>query len=120
MTDPLVKHTVSISCETAQYMPPNTGYRGHCSCGWWSDCYSQLGDTQRAIEVHLRQASRVDFDALIERSSIGAAIADVKARGIDAHLDDLEREMRRPRKPKTANTKKAPIKKSRAKKARVS
>ncbi len=40
------------------------------------------------------------IDVLIARSSIGAAIADVKARGIDAHLVGLEREMnhRRPAK----------------------
>jgi hypothetical protein len=71
------------------------GHRARCSCGWWSDCYSQLSDTQRAIEVHLRRARRLDFDALIVRSSIGAAVADVKARGIDAHLADLERELNR-------------------------
>jgi hypothetical protein len=69
------------------------GHRARCSCGWWSDCYAQLSDTQRAIEVHLRRAKRVDFDELIAKSSIGAAIADIKARGIDAHLVDLEREM---------------------------
>ena len=38
-------------------------------------------------------ARRVDFEGLIARSSIGAAIADVKERGIDAHLVDLEREL---------------------------
>jgi hypothetical protein len=89
------------------------GHRARCSCGWWSDCYSQLSDTQRAIEVHLRRAQRVDFDALIARSSVGAAIADVKARGIDAHLVDLEREMnarRRPRKAKRAAKKLTPEK----------
>jgi len=69
------------------------GHRAHCSCGWGSDCYAQLSDTQRAIEVHLRRSQRLDFDALIERSSIGAAIKDIKARGIDAHLVDLECEM---------------------------
>lgn len=68
------------------------GYRANCSCGWWSDCYSQMSDTQRAVEVHLRKSRRTDFDALIARSSIGAAIDDVKKRGIDAHLIDLERE----------------------------
>jgi hypothetical protein len=49
-----------------------------------------------------------DIDALIERSSIGAALADVKKRGIDAHLVDLEREMnpRRPKKAKRAAPKK--------------
>jgi hypothetical protein len=41
-------------------------------------------------------------DELIARSSIGAALHDVKTRGIDAHLADLERQLRpsrrRPRK----------------------
>jgi hypothetical protein len=101
-----VAHDVSIHCERGAYMP-HDGHRAHCSCGWWSDCYVQLSDTQRAIEVHLRRAGRVDFDALIARSSIGAAIDDVKKRGIDAHLIDLEREMNR-RRP----TKKKPAKKT--------
>ena len=84
------------------------GHRARCSCGWWSDCYSQLSDTQRAIEVHLRRARRLDFDALIARSSIGAAVADVKDRGIDAHLADLKHEQarRRGRKKKPKDTKK--------------
>jgi hypothetical protein len=34
------------------------------------------------------------IDELIKRSSIGAALDDIKERGIDAHLADLEREMR--------------------------
>jgi hypothetical protein len=87
-----------------EYEPPSTrhngvlvlrgGHRGRCTCGWSSDCYAQMSDTQRAIEVHVRRAKRLDFDALIERSSIGAGIADIKKRGIEAHLVDLEREMR--------------------------
>lgn len=78
------------------------GHRARCACGWWSDCYAQLSDTERAIEVHLRKARRSDIDDLIARSSIGTALADVKKRGIDAHLADLERAMkqRRPRKAK--------------------
>jgi len=103
-------HDISISCERGEYMP-HDGHRARCSCGWASDCYAMLGDIQRAVEVHLRRAKRVDFDALIARSSIGAAIADVKARGIDAHLVDLEREMNRPRRSKAAITKKSPAKK---------
>jgi len=91
-------HSIKISCE-----PPsrrgalvlNGGHRASCSCGWWSDCYAQMSDTDRAVEVHLRRSQRVDIDALIAKSSIGAAIADVKKRGIDAHLVDLEREMNR-------------------------
>lgn len=100
MTTKVAHHT------SIEYEPPSKkkhngvivfhgGHRGRCSCGWWSDCYSQMSDTQRAIEVHLRRSKRLDFDALIERSSIGAAIADIKKRGIDAHLKDLEREMNR-------------------------
>jgi hypothetical protein len=89
-----VAHDISINCERGQYML-HAGHRAHCSCGWRSDCYAQLGDTQRAVDVHLRRAQRTDFEGLIARSSIGAAIADVKARGIDAHLVDLERELNR-------------------------
>ena len=99
-------HEISIRCE-----PPSRngalvlqgGHRARCSCGWASDCYAQLGDTGRAVEVHLRRSRREDFKSLIARSSIGAAIADIKTRGIDAHLVDLEREMnrRRPTKKKT-------------------
>jgi len=89
-------HRIEISCE-----PPSRngalrlggGHRARCSCGWWSDSYAQMSDAQRAIEVHLRRAKRLDFDALIALSSIGAAVADVKKRSIDAHLVDLKREM---------------------------
>ena len=91
MTEPA--HEISISCERGQYMP-HDGHRARCSCGWSSDCYAQLSDTQRAIEVHLRRARRADFEGLIARSSIGAAIADIKARGIEKHLESLEKEMR--------------------------
>jgi hypothetical protein len=98
-------HAITIRHEGPSHRPGYAfggGHRASCSCGWGSDCYAQLSDTQRAIEVHLRRAKREDFDALIARSSIGAAIADVKARGIDAHLADLAREMtpRRARKAK--------------------
>jgi hypothetical protein len=86
-------HAVEIRCERGQSMP-GTGHRAHCTCGWSSDCYAQLTDTERAIEVHLRRSQRQDFDDLIARSSIGAAIADIKERGLDAHLADLERESR--------------------------
>ena len=37
-------------------------------------------------------APKEPIDELIERSSIGAAMRDIKERGIDAHLADLERE----------------------------
>jgi hypothetical protein len=70
------------------------GHRARCSCGWWSDCYAQMSDARRAIEVHVRRSQRLDFEVLIEKSSIGAGVADIKKRGIDAHLADLEHEMR--------------------------
>jgi len=41
----------------------------------------------------IKQRHDVGLDALLARSSVGAAIADIKERGIDAHLVDLEREM---------------------------
>lgn len=89
-------HSITISHEGLKrdgVLVLNGGHRASCSCGWVSDCYSQLSDTQRAIEVHLRRTGNADIDALIARSSIGAGIADIKNRGIDAHLVDLEREM---------------------------
>jgi hypothetical protein len=44
------------------------------------------------------------LDELIARSSIGAALHDVKTRGIDAHLADLERQIRpRRRRPREAD-----------------
>ena len=102
-------HEISIRHEPAsrtEALVFSGGHRAHCSCGWGSDCYAQLSDTQRAIEVHLRRSRSLAFDALIKRSSIGAAIKDIKTRGIDAHLVDLEREMskkfRRPTKKSVA------------------
>jgi hypothetical protein len=86
------EHVFEIHHEHNTYMP-HGGHRARCSCGWSSDCYACIGDTHRALEVHLRRCRRDDFEELIARSSIGAAIADIKARGIDAHLIDLEREM---------------------------
>jgi hypothetical protein len=94
-------HAISIDHEGPTRATPDSalafggGHRARCSCGWWSDCYSQLSDARRAVEVHLRKARRLDFDALIARSSIGAALEDVRTRGIDAHLADLERELSR-------------------------
>lgn len=93
----MTAHDITIHCEAPSRsgaLVLRCGHRAHCSCGWASDCYAQMSDTERAIEVHLRSAQRADFEGLIARSSIGAAIADVKARGIDAHLVDLEREMK--------------------------
>ena len=86
------EHHTSIHRQKAQYML-HDGFRGHCSCSWWSDCYAQMSDVERAIEVHLQRAKREDFKELIARSSIGQGLADIKKRGIDAHLRDLEREM---------------------------
>ena len=85
-------HDTSIGCETPQHMPRG-GFRAHCSCGWSSDCYAQISDAQRAIEVHLQRVKREEIKELIARSSIGQGLADIKKRGIDAHLRDLEREM---------------------------
>lgn len=45
-----VKHVVTRRFE-------NGGYRGHCTCGWISDCYQQLHATGRAAAIHLRQAN---------------------------------------------------------------
>lgn len=104
-------HAIEIRCEPRKrkgVLVLNGGHRAHCACGWWSDCYAQLSDTQRAIEVHLRRAKREDFDGLIARSSIGAAVADIKARGIDAHLVDLEREMHPRRSKKRTTSKRTP------------
>jgi hypothetical protein len=52
----------------------NGGHRAHCSCGWLSDCYAQMRDSDRAVEVHLRRFEPVDVDTLIAKSSIRAAI----------------------------------------------
>lgn len=95
MTKPVVQHSISIGCEPPSRNGPlvlQGGHRARCSCGWWSDCYAMMSDTERAVEVHLR-SQREDIGELIARSSIGAAIADIKERGIDAHLVDLEREL---------------------------
>jgi hypothetical protein len=44
----------------------------------------------------VKKSSPSKIDELIAASSIGTALADIKTRGIDAHLADLEREMERP------------------------
>lgn len=41
-----------------------------------------------------------ELDALIAKSSIGAGLADIEERGIDAHLSDLEQELKPKRKRK--------------------
>lgn len=92
--EPAPAHATSISHELpASGAALEGGHRARCSCGWWSDCHAQLSDTQRAVEAHLRRVNRKSFNELLARSSIGAAIADVKARGLDAHLVDLEKEL---------------------------
>lgn len=98
-------HEISISFECGQYMLHEV-HRAHCSCGGWSDVCAQLSDTQRAVEVHLRRSRREDFEGLIAQSSIGVAIADIKERGIDAHLVDLARE-RRARRSKSRSAKRS-------------
>jgi hypothetical protein len=98
---PSTPHAISISHElpsSSGAVVLQGGHRARCSCGWWSDCHAQLSDTQRAVEVHLRRANRESFDDLLARSSVGAGIADVQKRGIDAHLVDLEKELRPHRK----------------------
>jgi len=57
----VAEHKIAIRCETSTYMP-HGGHRARCSCGWSSDCYAQLSDTQRAVDVHLRRSRREDFD----------------------------------------------------------
>lgn len=106
-------HEISIHCESPSRngaLVLHGGHRARCSCGWASDCYAQLSDTERAVEVHLQRERRADIKELIAKSSIGAALADIKARGIDAHLVDLEREMnrRRPTKKKSKVKKLSP------------
>jgi hypothetical protein len=88
-----VLHAITIECVKRSYILHN-GFRAKCACGWWSDCYAQHPDAQRAADVHERRTKRLEFDDLIDRSSIGAGLRDIKERGIDAHLADLEREMR--------------------------
>jgi len=71
-----------------------------------------MSDAQRAIEVHLRRSKREDFEAILARSSIGMALDDIKKRGINAHLVDLEREMnkrRRNKKPAARKQKASPM-----------
>jgi len=78
--EPTPEHKINIHCERPSQrgiVHYRGGHRAHCSCGWSSDCYARGSD----------------FDGILARSSIGAAVADVEARGIDAHLADLEREM---------------------------
>lgn len=99
----MTQHHVAIDHEGPSRSPDfafGGGHRARCSCGWRSDCYAQISDTQRAIEVHLRRSQREDFDALIARSSIGAAIEDIKTRGIEKHLESLEKAMKPRRKGK--------------------
>jgi hypothetical protein len=94
-------HTVTLHHEHGQYTPYNgcpsrrrNGHYARCTCGWLSDCYEQIADTQRALDVHLRRFNRASFEALLVRSSIGGALADIKERGLEKHLEDLEAEMR--------------------------
>lgn len=57
------RHDITLDHEPDEYMPLG-GTRASCSCGWWSDRYSQFSDTERAIAVHLRRelARSLDVD----------------------------------------------------------
>ena len=48
------------------------------------DCAAELGEVRPAPQPTMKE--------LIAKSSIGHGLADIKERGIDAHLADLERE----------------------------
>ncbi|HSX22825.1 MAG TPA: hypothetical protein VLE97_08650 [Gaiellaceae bacterium] len=114
------RHEISIHCEPPSRsgaLVTNGGHRARCSCGWWSDCYAMMTDTERAIEVHLRRVDRKDFETLIARSSIGRALDDIKKRGIDAHLVDLERELNPRRRHAKRQAKRVPKELSEADKA---
>lgn len=57
---PAESHEISIRREPPKHdgaLVLLGGNRASCSCGWWSDCYAQFSDTERAIEVHLRRVS---------------------------------------------------------------
>lgn len=64
-------HSAAISYGRAPYML-HEGHRASCTCGWISDCYVQLSDTRRAIDVHLRRVRLIDFDTRL--SSVGADV----------------------------------------------
>lgn len=89
---PAVEHVISYDHDHRRCCR----HRTRCTCGWGSDSYAAFEDAKRAGEAHVRRARREDFDTMIARSSIGAAVADIKERGLDAHLVDLERELKRP------------------------
>jgi hypothetical protein len=46
------------------------------------------------LMAHMADPDHTPITELIAKSSIGAALADIKERGIDAHLVDLEAEMK--------------------------
>lgn len=78
-------HRITINCEgpsRSGALVLNGGHRAHCSCGWLSDCYALMSDSDRAIEVHLRRSQHVDIEVLITKSSIGAVTTDIKARAV--------------------------------------
>jgi hypothetical protein len=54
MIDTLIHHAITIRHERGMYMR-HGGFRARCSCGWASDCYAQIDDTRRAVDVHLRR-----------------------------------------------------------------
>jgi hypothetical protein len=62
----MTAHSITFHCERGRYMP-HYGHRARCSCGWASDCYAQISDTQCAVDVHLRGAKSADFEDLLTR-----------------------------------------------------
>lgn len=60
---PPIKHTITVHYERDGYLL-HGGHRAHCACGWFSDCYAMMSDTERAIEVHLRRTASFDLGAL--------------------------------------------------------
>lgn len=92
------KHLVSYAVEHRRLV--SCCHRARCTCGWSSDSYASFDDAKRAVDVHLHRSQREDFNVLIARSSIGAALLDIEKRGIDTHAADLAHAMNRPRRRK--------------------
>lgn len=62
-----------------------------CDAGPGADCvvWPQFGKLYSGCE--LRMSTKKSMKELIAKSSIGEGLADIKARGIDAHLADIEK-----------------------------
>ena len=67
-----------------------------------TDCAAVLNGNTAARETVVRtwNAMVTPIDELIENSSLGAAVRDIKERGLDAHLKTLEEELRPKRRPR--------------------